>query len=62
MPSTEIEYYTKRAREEAERALDKSVPNAASVHATLAILYSARAFMLRAATGDLSAERGKMIA
>ena len=49
MSGSEIEYYVRRAGEEARRARDGRVPEAAAVHGTLAILYSARAFMLRVA-------------
>ncbi len=57
---SEIEYFARRAREEASRARDGRIPAAASVHGSLAILYSARAFMLRAAEGELRDETSRV--
>lgn len=62
MSGSDIEYYSRRAEVEARRALDRAVPAAAAVHASLAILYSARAFMLRADQGLLCDEMSKVVA
>ena len=47
MSSSELEYCTMRAREEANRALAAKVREAALAHQNLSIRYSARAFSLR---------------
>lgn len=53
MVSEELEYCMMRAREEAHRALRSSQPEVAAVHQRMAVRYSARAFMLRAAENDV---------
>ena len=53
MIATELEYCLMRAREEAHRALRSSRPEVAAIHQRLAVRYSARAFMLRAAENDV---------
>ncbi len=57
MPSSEIDYYFRRSAEERVRAGASGDSRVAAAHGSMAILYAARVFLMRAAAGDLSEER-----
>ena len=50
--TSELDYCLRRAREEARKASASDVPEAASVHRTLSMRYSARALLLSAAESE----------
>ena len=52
MTSRELDYCLRRAREETRKADTAKIPEAASVHRSLAMRYSARALLLSAAESE----------